>query len=305
MRRFLASCAGLALCAHALAFDPGQFQAVTFKGFQRHQAEPAKGRESILDAAMPGLAVVVTYTGNARPIGTARTEFLKQVGASLGNPSITALYRKEIEVVEQGRSYWLPVQSAVFPHLAKQLRPGQEFTVYARYLGASVTSPERLYLMIEFDAGPVRHLPRTGCFTRRLFGITLGQPIAPVLQDLEGRYGQAKVLSRGQQTHYLFVVDREAETYVIVGDAGAGYRGRVFSVQYTGRPAARPALHESLRLGSSPGQVESVLGKPATRKESGEGYTRLTFPNSACSVELRHGVLASVLILDDPNYFGD
>jgi hypothetical protein len=305
MKRLMALACALALAGSALAFDAGQFEAVTFKGFQRHQAPPAEGREWIFNAAMPGLAVVAAYTGRNRRIGGGRGEFLAQVGTALKNPSITSLYRKEIEVIEQGRPYWIPVQEEVFPHLSKELTPGQEVTLFVRYLGGSVGSAECIYLLIEFDARTPRRVPRSRCFTRELFGVTLGQPIGPVLRDLEKQYGPPRTLSQGQQSLRLFIVDPRAETYVIVGDAGSGYRDRVFSVQYTGRPSARPAVHKSLRLGSSPAEVESVLGKPSSRAGSGEGYTKLAFPGSTCSVELRDGVLASVLITDDPNYFAE
>jgi len=88
-----------------------------------------------------------------------------------------------------------------------------------------------------------------------------------------------------------------------VGDAGEGYRDKVFSVQLTGQPGQRPAAFKTLRFGAPSSEVVSVLGKPVDTVSSGEGYTRLVLAHSTCSVELKNGVFASILIADDPNYF--
>jgi hypothetical protein len=225
------------------------------------------------------------------------------VARSLHKPEYSALYRREIEVVEQGRSYWLPIQEEVLSELAKLLNPGQEFTVYVRYLGASLSGPDRLYVLIDFDAGPPKPLPRDTCFARQLFGIALGRPLAPVLEGLKAKYGEPHVMRRGQENLCAFLVDLESQTYVVVGDAGEGYRDKVFSVQLTGQPGQRPAVFRTLRFGAPSSEVVSVLGKPVDTVSSGEGYTRLVLAHSTCSVELKNGVFASILIADDPNYF--
>jgi hypothetical protein len=291
------------LCVAALAIDTAGFTLSTFKNFQRQQPPASPGRDFIFDAAMPGLAVGVKYTGVVRPIPGERAAQIADVGRILRKPELATLYTREIQVLEQGRTYWLPIQGEVLSDLAKLINPGQEFTAYVRYTGASLAAPGRLFLLIDFDADRPAPLPRDTCFARQLFGIALGRPLAPVLLGLTRKYGEPHVMSRGQETLHVFLVDPKTETYVVVGDAGEGYRDRVFSVQLTGQPGQPLAVFKSLRFGAPPSEVETILGKAQSTLSSGEGYTRLVLRNTTCSVELKNGVLASVLIEDDPNYF--
>ena len=290
-------------CVAVLAFDSAEFHPATFKNFQRQQPAAAEGRDFIFDAAMPALAVGVKYTGAHRPIAAPRTAQIAMIAQALHKPEFSSVYRKEIQVVEQGRPFWLPIQEEVLSELVKLLNPGQEFTVYVRYLGSSLAVPDRLYLLIDFDADPPKPVPRDTCFARQLFGIAVGRPLAPVLEGLKAKCGEPHVMRRGQENLYVFLVDLESQTYVVVGDAGEGYRDKVFSVQLTGQPGQRPAVFKTLRFGAPSSEVVSVFGKPVEMMSSGEGYTRLVLSHSTCSVELKNGVFASILIADDPNYF--
>jgi hypothetical protein len=295
----------LMMSAAAFAFDAGEFEPATLKNFQRQQPAATRGREWIFDAAMPGLAVGFRYTGTVRPIPGPRAKQIEEVGQSLRKPEFAALYTREIAVIEQGRTFWLPVQSEVLSHLSKEAKPGHEFTAYLRYLGASLEAGGRLYLLIDFDANPPKALPRDICFSKQLFGITVGQPLAPVLKKMESSHGGPRLMRRGQQNLHVFLIDLESQTYVVVADAGEGYRDRVFSVQLTGSPDARAAVFKTLRFGAPSSEVFGILGKPTRMVDSGEGYTKLELPGSTCSVELRNGGLASILIADDPNYFAE
>jgi len=294
------------LCAAAstvAALDTSAFAPATFKNFQRQQPASAPGREMILDAAMPGLAVGVKYTGAIRPLLEARAAWIATVAKSQHRTELAALYAREIEVIEQGRSYWLPIQKEVLGDLSKTLNPGQEFTAYVRYTGSSLAVPGPFYLLVDFHAGKPKPPPRDTCFARQLFGIGLGQALAPVLEQLRAKYGEPHVTSRGQETLHVFLVDLATETYVVVGDAGEGYRDRVFSVQLTGRPGRPQAVFKSLRFGATPAELRTVFGKPERTVAGGEGYTRAVLPGTACSFELKDGVLAGIRIVDDPNYF--
>jgi hypothetical protein len=295
----------LVFAAVALAFDPSSFRPATFKNFQRQQPAAVEGRDVVLDTAVPALAVAVKYTGAARRIPPARAALIETAGKGRGASAPGGRYAQEIEVVEQGRSYWLPVQKDVLSDLSTLLNPGQELTVYVRYLGASRAVPERLYVLVDFNAGLPKPLPRDSCFARQLFGIALGRPLTPVLEDLRRKYGQPRVDRHGQEHVYVFGLDLKSKTYVAVGDAGEGYRDRVFSVELAGRPGEQQAVFKTLRFGASAGEVMSVFGKPAAMVSGAEGREKIELPHSTCSVELDNGALASMYIADDPNYFAD
>ena len=305
MKRSVLAALSLALGTVALAFDPSSFRPATFKNFQRQQPAAVEGRDFVLEGAAPALAVGVKYTGAVRRIPAPRMALIERSGKKGGASSPGGRYTQEVEVVEQGRSYWLPVQNDVLSDLSTLLNPGQELTVYVRYLGTSQAVPERLYVLVDFCAGPPKTLPRDTCFARQLLGIALGRPLLPVLEDLKRRYGEPRVVRRGQENLYVFAVDLRSKTYVAVGDAGEGYRDRVFSVELTGQPGAQQAVFKTLRFGAPASEVMSVFGKPAATVAGADGRARMELPHSTCSVELENGGLASIFIADDPNYFAD
>jgi hypothetical protein len=134
--------------------------------------------------------------------------------------------------------------------------------------------------------------------------VRIGEPYEATRGRLEKRYGEAHSTHERQQRRYhAFVLNPERGTMLIIGDAGASYRDRVFSVQVSGPANPDVPLIGPLRLGASPKEVEQLLGQPIETEPSGDGYTQVSYPDTNCSVELKGGRLASVLLLGDPNYF--
>jgi hypothetical protein len=254
---------------------------------------------------MPGLAVVVQFTGRAQKLDEVRAEYIQHFASSRPPSPFWSLYKHQIEVIEQGRRYWLPIQDEVLPHLREEVPPGQQFTAYVRYLGMSPRSPDRQYLVIDFNPEKKTPPARQRCFTSSLLGVSLGRPMPAMLQELTAKYGKPYLHEQGTRVHHLFAADPAARTQLIVAAAGAEYQNRVFSVQVTGPANPRWDLHRGLRLGSAPAEVEKILGKPASTRDTGSGYTRWNYANSSCSIEIREGVLASMLITEDPNYFSE
>ena len=256
--------------------------------------------------AKPPLSVVVKYTGKVREIRSEKLEFLKNYASIIQNSSFFNLYQKEIEILEQGKPYWIPVQKEILPYLPKELKVGQEFTVYTRYFGVPRENVERIYLMIDFIADVQKKLPKKNCFTDNLLGIVVGKDLKPTLKHLSQKYGPLVANPMmGQSKHYVFKIDPNFNTLLILGDAGAGYRKKIYTIQISGPPNPNLNIFKNLKLGSTPSHVQKILGKPINKKETGQGYSRLSFENTNCSVELKKGKLASFLIADDPNYFSN
>ena len=296
----------LAILPLLLAAPPAaasdEFPLETIKNFQRIRSLPKGAREIILDSSRPGLSAVVRYSGEERQLPENKEFFLETLAKALDS-DFFGLYTREVRVQEQGRTYWVPIQPRVLESFRKEIDAGDELTLQLRYFGA-FGDVGRLYLAIDFSAGASERVPRTGCFSQELGGVRVGDPYAATLKRLEARYGEPYSEEvRSQRRYHAFVVDRDRSTSLVIGDAGASYRGRVFSVQLSGPANPDVALFRSLRLGASPGEVESVLGKPVEEEESGDGYTQLSYVGTNCSVELKDGRLASFLIAGDPNYF--
>ena len=294
----------LSITMSALALDLSQFPLMTFKNFTRLEQLPDKRNTRVFDTARPGMSVGVEYTGNVREIGTNKSRFLKKMGKVIGQPTFFELYHQEIQVVEQGKFYWIPVQDSVLPPLAEELQIGQEFVAYLRYFGVTLNDLEHVYLMIEFSTRVRNSLRKLDCFTRTLVGIELGHKIEPAMEQFTNRYGpHIASPMKGTSKHYVYLIDPKYNTVLIIGDAGSGYRGKIFSIQISGPPNPDFVVYKDLKLGSTRSQINQVLGKPETQKATGDGYVRWSYKNTNCSVELKNDVLASFLIADDPNYF--
>ena len=126
--RTLQVCALLAAsCALVLAVESSDFLPTTLKNFQSRQTLGVPDRDMILDQAMPGLAVVMQFTGRAQKLDEVRTEYLRHFASSRPPNPFWSLYKQQIEVIEQGRRYWLPIQDEVLPHLRRawRMRPGR------------------------------------------------------------------------------------------------------------------------------------------------------------------------------------
>ena len=298
----LSSCALIpAWIAPALEWD--SFQLTTLKRFQSEQVLPDGPRQILLDAARPGLSAVLVSGGRVRKISGPKHEFLRNYAKSVGQERFAELYLREVEVAEQGRSYWIPMQEAVLEHFRSDVREREEATIALRYLGAA-GEIGHFYVAIDYRSQVTNRLPMTTCFASELVGVQLGDFFQKTHRRLVERYGESFYSGiREQRQYYGFVIDRVQGTRLLISDAGEGYRRRVFSVQVSGPPNPDLPLYASLRLGVAPEAIEEVLGKSLRSFDSGEGYRELRYANSSCSVETKNGLLASLRIQSDPYYF--
>ncbi len=302
MKRHLAILSLLLAALPPLARASDDFPLTTLKNFQRTRGLPKNDKHVILDSSNPGLSTVVRYAGAERALTDRRRFFLGKVAKALDS-DFFRLYTREIKVQEQDRTYWIPMQDAVLETFRKEIDRGDELTIQLRYLGA-FGDAGRLFLAIDFSAGASARVPHMRCFGQELAGVRIGEPYEATRRRLEKRYGEAYATQERQQRRYhAFVLNPERRTMLIIGDAGAGYRERVFSVRVSGHANPDVPLIGPLRLGASPKEIEQLLRKPIETELSGDGYTQLSYPDTNCSVELKGGRLASFLILGDPNYF--
>ena len=81
--------------------------------------------------------VRVTFTGQSRPIVESRHSFIDDwFGLYNRNKDIAALYQREYLYKEGSREYWLPTSSPITKYFAKELKAGDEVTLYLIRLGA-------------------------------------------------------------------------------------------------------------------------------------------------------------------------
>jgi hypothetical protein len=296
--------APLLLGAAAFA-GSGDFERTTFGNFERFRETPAGNQEYRIDSARPGLAVVVSQACAVREIPSDKLAFLHGLGKVFSRPEVFDLYRRELRVEERGHEHWIPFQEPTMEHLLAHACDLPEITVRVRYLGVH-RDLGRVYIGIGYDGGDVQRPDPMTCFADNLHGVRIGEPLDGVRARMTERYGtEHRPPPRGSVRYFAWAADPEHQTTLVVAGAGEGPAARVFSVQVSGPPNSGLELPGGLRLGDPPEKIEHALGAPDAERDTGDGYRMLSYSGSPCSVELKDGILASVLIMVDPNEFDE
>src|SRR3989442_15447907 len=97
----------------------------------------------------------VTYRGDSRPVDSIRAEIVRRWGVSfLRDASIARAFHREYLFQEGQRSLWLPVQDTVASYFARELKPGEDGTLYVLWLGAYYAGHDitRAFIVTEFKA---------------------------------------------------------------------------------------------------------------------------------------------------------
>lgn len=81
--------------------------------------------------------IKVTFTGKSRPITDEHRTFISIWAGMLGQPEDYAdLYEREFLYKEGDDEYWLPTQEPITKYFDKELKAGEEMTIYIIRIGA-------------------------------------------------------------------------------------------------------------------------------------------------------------------------
>lgn len=103
-------------------------------------------------ALFPGeaLLVDVVFTGRMRALPEDRRLVIEFWAKTYGIDLVAIRnYEKEIEVREDGRTYWLPIQKILVPPLRKEVGKNGRANMYARFIGRK--NKDYVFLVNEFD----------------------------------------------------------------------------------------------------------------------------------------------------------
>lgn len=146
MRASLVAIAGLCVLADAAVaqnaspYRPGRLGDIV----ARYQADllasaPVDAPESVLTGETEPTIVEATFTGQARPIGEMRRQFIDAWARSHGqDPRWAAAYTEEWSFRADSAEYWLAVQDVTAESMRPLVRAGSPITLYTRWLGARV-----------------------------------------------------------------------------------------------------------------------------------------------------------------------
>ena len=100
----------------------------------------------------------VVYSGEFRDLPQDARSLIRAWSESMSVPGITDAFKREVKVRQTGIDYWVPVQEAVAPIMAAELRAGEEIQLFAIYIGQ--VEGRHLFLINAFDHKDARHPPR-------------------------------------------------------------------------------------------------------------------------------------------------
>jgi len=313
-RRALAALLLVATPAAADAARPkaDDFPLGTVRNVVRATAAPEDGEAAIGIAEAPGLRAVVRLTGTRRPLSHKTKRVLSAFVTAAGEANearartFVAQFREEIEVEEEGRRYWVPIQRGLDEGFQQEVGPTQEFTLACRYVGIAMPGPHPVCAMVGYYFRPWQRPERASCFARELAGVVIGARIDETERRLAAVHGAPLERPRnGAQRLATFALDPQRTSALLVADAGLGHHTHVYSVQLTGPPASALPVAKGLVLGDPPAKVEAALGAPARKVELAGGVMRWEFDGSPCTVAFHQGALVAAFVSDDPNYFAD
>lgn len=119
----------------------------------RMKADHAGVNEDMDFHFTPGIPFrsTVRYLGKTRDIRAERLIFIEMWAQSHRMSSvIVEAFEKEIQVKEDGKSYWLPIQSVLIPHIEKEVKENASVTLFLVFAGA--IKSDQVFLVNEFKA---------------------------------------------------------------------------------------------------------------------------------------------------------
>jgi hypothetical protein len=159
--------------ASAQGVDHHRFQRATLTGLSasldRGAAEDEqrihfKIGDKMFDTALSAQVVEAAYAGKVRPMDAEESAFVHDIFKSVHQEQMTALYERSMLFQVGGKDYWLPVQSAVIPYFAKELKVGETIDLYVLQSGGvkRANGWEWLFLVEDFqkpEDSPARGSP--------------------------------------------------------------------------------------------------------------------------------------------------
>ena len=132
----------LLLPALASAFDYDAYKPMDLERAAPNLSQRPGGKTYHLDAAHPRYSSIVTFTGNIRPLTDDVRSLVNQWVAAMRHPqSYRELFQFEIEVVQDSRHYWMPIQQQLADAFKEEVAPRSLVKVYVLLLGGIDRTP--------------------------------------------------------------------------------------------------------------------------------------------------------------------
>jgi hypothetical protein len=88
------------------------------------------------DAALPRYKSVGTFTGKTRAVSPSIGKFITMWAKTDQLPATYRdLFQVEVEVVQDSKSYWMPLQQSLVESFRREVAPGKKVTLYLLLMG--------------------------------------------------------------------------------------------------------------------------------------------------------------------------
>jgi len=151
-RTWMAATAALSISVSGLnAFDYQAYRPYRLADIIKEQAATKTSDWNIVGADFR-YRVSASFSGEFRKMDPKNQKLIgmwvKSVGA---DPKIADMFSHEARVIEDGASYWLPIQKVLMEPLKAEAKAGQKVDLFVTWIGS--TKVDFIFLVNEFDAG--------------------------------------------------------------------------------------------------------------------------------------------------------
>jgi hypothetical protein len=118
---------------------------------------PAHGSDWFAEGH-PRYRTRATFTGRVRPTSEDTKEFIGHWVKAMGHPEAYAgVFMNEIEITQEGASYWMPAQEVLVEPLQVEVAAGAQIDLYLLLMGSQ--HGRLVFAVSEFDALEDAHAP--------------------------------------------------------------------------------------------------------------------------------------------------
>ena len=113
-----------------------------------------------LDAAHPRYRTTVRFTGKVRELSDEKRTFIRYWVKAMRHPvEYESLFGKEVETIQGGRNWWLPIQGSLVGAFLQEVAAGAEVELFVLLMGA--VNQDAVFGISEFNAMPNPSLKRS------------------------------------------------------------------------------------------------------------------------------------------------
>lgn len=150
---FFAVLLSVAMRAYSGDFDPSAYRPLALAKAHSGMCSDPEIRpvERVIDARFLKMITVVINQGETREIEAGVSEFVQfWIKSFKLQSTVASLYSQEVRVQEDGRDYWLPIQTQLLKPFRSEVVRGKPVTLYVVFVGCTKNRP--VFLITEFEA---------------------------------------------------------------------------------------------------------------------------------------------------------